>query len=146
MSRLFTGPKWILLFAVIIIFLVLSQSGCEAVYRRNPEKTAAKFFEYMFDGDIGSAQKLCTERVLFQTHNGENAFNELRDYCATERNEFTLKDLIADKKGRHTAEVFSRRDGAVSLILVNINRAGYWEIDEIIFGEDHDGDDYWRPL
>ncbi|MCX6645874.1 MAG: hypothetical protein NTY09_05915 [bacterium] len=114
--------------AIIIALGVMSLFFVSGCLNQTPEKVVEKFFAALYEGDSGSAQKFCTERALAQDlSTGDNAFTSLRDDHSSGDNNFVEDKLVSDIRG-NTAEVWSRDDEDLRLIL--IKKGMSWVIDE----------------
>lgn len=111
--------------AALGVLSALLMTGCT---QQTPETVVEKFFGNLYAGDSGGAQKYCTTRAMEQTlDNGDNAFNTLRDDHTSGDNVYVASKLVSDVRGS-TAEVWSRDDEDIRLILIKAN--GVWRIDE----------------
>lgn len=116
-----------ILLSIFASALIFSSLGCTETPAQDPEQTVVKFFDYLYQGDFGSAQRLCTSRALDQTDGGENAFSKIRDDHSSGTNDYTENKLVTDIRG-NTAEVYSREDENLRILLVKSDSG--WKIDE----------------
>ncbi len=126
-----TNKNRIILLAILGMFLLWLVPGCPQTSEVPSEDIVVEFFEYLYDGDSGSAQALCTERALDQEmERGGNAFNHMRDEYSSGDNIYIEAKLVADVRG-NTAEVWSRDDEDLRIILIKVGNV--WKIDEFEF-------------